>query len=244
MLLSDIAAELDVSPSTAHRLLSMLTYRGFAQQSESRVYEPGPGIGAPATKSLLTDTSRVRVQRMLDKAAVDLGGRINIGVLSRVNVRVVAASVRDWDTFDSTGVVMRADVSAMGQAMLASLSDEEVRSLYFGGGRDLLSQAAFGDLLRRLNATRHAGYAINRLATTTDTSSVACAIRNPEGRVVAATSITVPSAKFDDLLVSGAVPRLRALATRLSETIWRAQMPRPTGAEARSAAREDDGDRI
>jgi DNA-binding IclR family transcriptional regulator len=245
MRLSDIAAELDVSPSTAHRLLAMLAYRGFAQQSESRMYEPGPGIGAPPTKTLFTDTSRVRVQRILDKAAVDLGGRINIGVLSRANVRVVASSACEaGDTFDSTGVVMRADVSAMGQAMLASLSDEEVRSLYFAEGRDLLPQAAFGDLLRRLNATRHVGYAINRLATTTDTSSVACAIRNPEGRVVAAISITVPSAKFDDLLVNGAVPRLRALATRLSETIWRPQVPRAAGAEARSAASEDDGDRI
>ncbi|WP_226823660.1 helix-turn-helix domain-containing protein [Brevibacterium aurantiacum] len=44
--ITDAAADLQVSPSTAHRLLSMLVYRGFAVQDESRIYHPGPGIVA------------------------------------------------------------------------------------------------------------------------------------------------------------------------------------------------------
>ena len=223
MRLSDIASELDVSPSTAHRLLAMLAYRGFAQQAESKIYEPGPGLGAPPTRTFLTDTSRARVQRILDEGAADLHGRINIGVLSRLNVRVVASS-RSADSFDSTGVVLRADISAMGQAILATMADEDLRALYFPGGRELITHAAFGELVRRLNATRNAGYAINRNATTMDTSSVACVIRDGDRRVVAASSVTVPSAMFDDLLADGAVPRLRAVATRLSETIWRTHL--------------------
>lgn len=40
--LSDAAAELGVANSTAHRLLAMLVYRGFAVQDEHRIYHPGP----------------------------------------------------------------------------------------------------------------------------------------------------------------------------------------------------------
>jgi DNA-binding IclR family transcriptional regulator len=222
MRLSDIASELDVSPSTAHRLLAMLVYRGFAQQAESRVYEPGPGIGAPPTRTFLTDSSRPRVQRILDKGAADLRGRINIGVLSRLSVRVIASSrSTENDSFDSTGVVLPADVSALGQAILATMADEEVRALYFPDDRELMAPTAFNALMRRLNATRQAGYAVNRNATTADTSSVACAIRDRDGHVVGAGSVTVPSAGFDEFLSAGAVPRLRAITTRVSETIWR-----------------------
>ncbi|WCI07745.1 helix-turn-helix domain-containing protein [Arthrobacter sp. OVS8] len=38
-----------MAPSTAHRLLAMLVYRGFAVQDENRRYVPGPamGVGRP-----------------------------------------------------------------------------------------------------------------------------------------------------------------------------------------------------
>lgn len=40
--LKDAAEELGTAPSTAHRLLAMLVYRGFAVQDEKRRYHPGP----------------------------------------------------------------------------------------------------------------------------------------------------------------------------------------------------------
>ena len=43
--LKDAADELGVAPSTAHRLLAMLVYRGFAVQDETRRYVPGPAMG-------------------------------------------------------------------------------------------------------------------------------------------------------------------------------------------------------
>src|SRR5690554_7638432 len=45
---TDAAAELDIALSTAHRLFSMLVYRGFATQDEQRRYVPGPAMDAPA----------------------------------------------------------------------------------------------------------------------------------------------------------------------------------------------------
>ena len=44
--LKEAAEQLDIAPSTAHRLLAMLVYRGFAVQDEKRMYHPGPAMGA------------------------------------------------------------------------------------------------------------------------------------------------------------------------------------------------------
>ena len=61
---TDAAAELDVAPSTAHRLLGMLVYRGFAIQDDGRATFPGrpwapprrswTGPGSCATPRCLT----------------------------------------------------------------------------------------------------------------------------------------------------------------------------------------------
>lgn len=44
--LKDAAEELGTAPSTAHRLLAMLVYRGFAVQDEKRRYHRGPRWGS------------------------------------------------------------------------------------------------------------------------------------------------------------------------------------------------------
>lgn len=44
MRVSDVATELDIAVSTAHRLLAMLVYRGFAEQLPDRRYGPGAGL--------------------------------------------------------------------------------------------------------------------------------------------------------------------------------------------------------
>jgi DNA-binding IclR family transcriptional regulator len=43
---SDVAGELGIARSTAHRLLAMLVYRDFAIQAEDRSYLPGPALSA------------------------------------------------------------------------------------------------------------------------------------------------------------------------------------------------------
>jgi IclR family transcriptional regulator, acetate operon repressor len=53
--LNQAATELGIARSTAHRLLAMLVYRGFAVQDEKRIYHPGPAMGAGSpTVAVLT----------------------------------------------------------------------------------------------------------------------------------------------------------------------------------------------
>ncbi|MFF7870755.1 helix-turn-helix domain-containing protein [Streptomyces qaidamensis] len=42
----EVAARLDVARSTAHRILVMLVFEGFAEQDRHKVYQPGPVLRA------------------------------------------------------------------------------------------------------------------------------------------------------------------------------------------------------
>src|SRR6476620_1171204 len=81
--LKDAAAELGVAPSTAHRLLAMLVYRGFAVQDETRRYVPGPAMGVgPAGLSwtrLLRDISRPHMELLCARTNETVNLMIRVG---------------------------------------------------------------------------------------------------------------------------------------------------------------------
>src|SRR3954454_7612424 len=58
--ITDAANALDVAPSTAHRLMAMLVYRGFALQDDQRRYCAGPALRADAAGSARTAASIAR----------------------------------------------------------------------------------------------------------------------------------------------------------------------------------------
>jgi IclR family acetate operon transcriptional repressor len=60
MRLTDVAGRLEVSRSTAHRLLSMLVYHDFAEQLPDRLYSPGSVLRTTGrTDAPLTELRRL-----------------------------------------------------------------------------------------------------------------------------------------------------------------------------------------
>src|SRR5215218_3306850 len=85
--LKDAASELGVAPSTAHRLLAMLVYRGFAVQDETRRYVPGPAMGAgPAGVSWtrpLREISRPHMELLSAQTSETVNLMIRVGTKVR-----------------------------------------------------------------------------------------------------------------------------------------------------------------
>lgn len=88
--LSDVAVELRVSRSTAHRLLAMLVYRGFAEQDASRRYIPGPALGAAPAGMSWTAELRRRVLPQLQQLSGQLDETVNLMVRAGTQVRFLA----------------------------------------------------------------------------------------------------------------------------------------------------------
>ncbi len=114
--LKDAAEELGTAPSTAHRLLAMLVYRGFAVQDEKRRYHPGPAMGVgPAQQGWtreLTDICRPHMDALSTSTGETANLVIRIG--SQVRFLYSAESESMLRVGDRQGQVLPAERTAVG----------------------------------------------------------------------------------------------------------------------------------
>jgi len=219
----EVARDLGVATSTAHRLLAMLVYRGFAVQDESRVYHPGPELtGGPGA------LTHPQLRRLLGPHVRRLSALVN----ESVNLIVrVGTSTRFLDSVeadqllrvsDRNGYVLPAALTSGGRALLATLPTSAVRELYPG---DEAAGVPLTRLLRILRATRQAGYALNREETEKGVSALAAAVYDERGHGVAALAIAVPSVRFSPARTLELVGALRDETQRANQTLARADQP-------------------
>src|SRR5690606_12219938 len=173
----EAAAELGISPSSVHRLMSMLVYRGFAVQSDSRAYHPGPSIGVPPAPvgdvRWLTELVRPHLERLSHR----LGESTYFEILTGTDVRFLASfeSGIPLQAGDRQGFVVPAHASAAGRAMLANLPTERLDFLY--DERTGFSAAERTALDGALQTVRVRGYALSIEEIETGIVSVAVPIR-------------------------------------------------------------------
>lgn len=193
---SDAAAALGVSVSTAHRLLAMLQLHGFVRQEQgTRSYMPGTAlmdIGFAVVRKL---DIRETVRPILEELAGTLGETVHFAQLEGANVRylISAEGVNALRVADRSGKTVPSYSSATGRAMLAHLTPSELDHTLneLGDEVDLIK------LGHELEATRERGYAVN-FGNDDGIGSFATTVRDPDGRVRGAIS------------VSGPVPRMRS----------------------------------
>jgi IclR family acetate operon transcriptional repressor len=208
---TEAAHELGVAPSTAHRLLAMLVYRGFALQDDSRRYQPGPSLGAPPARLDFTRRLRDIAGPHLELLCSRLDETVNLMV--RVGTQVRFLDTVEASTIlrigDRQGAVLPARHASGGKALLAALDERTLERLYrdprgaFSG--DYLEEAEFNKLLRQLQRVRRAGYALNREETEEGVTALGMPVRGPFGHHIAAISVAVPSGRFESLMGQGLV---------------------------------------
>ena len=180
--LSEATRYLGVAPSTAHRLLAMLAYRGFVRQDPvSKAYRPGPSLTGVAFSIF----GRLDIQRsaapIMRNLAERLRESIHIGMLDGANVHFVAAvegpaAVR---VASRLGRTMPAHCTSTGKAMLAQLSETELRQLLPSEELERITPRSIGsrtELEVELARIRERGYAVNREESEEGVASVAVPI--------------------------------------------------------------------
>jgi DNA-binding IclR family transcriptional regulator len=203
MRVTDAAARLGVSVSTAHRLLGMLVYRDFAEQLPDRRYGPGSvlrrGPVQQASVARLREVALPHLRRLVDA----VGETANVMVLAGSEVRFVATveSAQVLRVGDRTGRTLPAYRSSGGKAVLASLPDDEVIALL-----EPMAEAAAARVLRELRTVRRRGFAVNDQETEAGLTAVGVAVPHAAGFTGAALSVAAPTARYsrDRLPVWGA----------------------------------------
>ncbi|MFI5717880.1 IclR family transcriptional regulator [Nocardia sp. NPDC051750] len=197
----DAAADLDISRSSAHRLLQTLAYRGFAVKDESHVYFPGPSLDAAPARLAWTKTFRALCQPHLEVLSRRSGESANLMFRVRDTVRflVTVRAQSVYATNDRNGVVMPAHRASGGKVLLATLPEEELRQLYRRSGPSgtaILDEDEFHSLTRTLAQVSARGFAINFEETERGVAAVGVAINDRAGRAVGAVSVSSHAARF------------------------------------------------
>jgi len=207
----EAAQELGASPSTVHRLMSMLVFRGFAQQDESHTYLPGPALAVPVVRLPgtrdLHAIAKPHLRDLRDAVGETAYGWILTGRLVRCILTVAASS--NSAAGDRHGFTIPAEISAAGQAMLAALPDEEVEALFASGETgDSLGREAYARLRLRLEQVRSLGYSL--LEVESGLVSVAVPLRRSGAHPPTSVSISAPSGRGDRARAADTIGRVIA----------------------------------
>ncbi|MGB6538526.1 MAG: IclR family transcriptional regulator [Xanthobacteraceae bacterium] len=194
--LSEIAARLHVTRSSAYRLLVTLGHLGFVDfDPQAKTYALGVevlrlGYGYLASRDLV-EVAMPHLVRLRDRT----GWSAHLGELHERDV-VYLARVPTRRSIASTvhvGTRLPARTTTMGRVLLSNLSADEIRDLYrdapaedpLHSGPDSLSR-----LLDRLAADAAAGVVVQVAGYEPGVASIAAPIRDMAGRVVASINIS------------------------------------------------------
>ncbi|QEW04507.1 IclR family transcriptional regulator [Microbacterium lushaniae] len=222
---TDVARELGVAPSTAHRHLSTLQYRGFVTQDRiTRAYRTGPALielGFSSTRAIdLRSVSEPHLRAL----SVALRETVNLMVLQDSSVRFIAGFEADQRTRTHvlTGTLLPAYATSGGKVLLAELSREELRALYPRALRRFTPHTrTFTQLLDELALVSMRGYAVNDQESVTGLRAIAVPLRDRGGTTIAAVAMSAPSARLSDRGIREVVVRLRGCAAGIRAHLTR-----------------------
>lgn len=187
------AKDLNVSPSTIHRSMAMLMYRGFATQSESRTYLRGPALSSSTLQPGVGQELIHTVGPYMAAISAETTETCHLMVLSGnkchflhtvEGTQAVRVGIR-------RGQVMPAEENSGGLIMLAEKSASELRVIY-----PTMPDHDFDELRRVLNRSRQRGFGVNHGLHEHDVSAVGACLRNDLGDVLGAVTVAIPSGRF------------------------------------------------
>lgn len=214
------ASLLGVSDSTAHRLMAMLVYRGYAAQDASRRYIPGPAMGLAPAGAPWTAELRHRAAPHLEMLAGTIDESANLMVRAGVEVRFLATveGSRALRVGGRQGVSLPASRASGGQALLSALKPAHVEQLYRRHAE--ISGRTFDpreheSLAAELALVRDRGFAVNNERTEPGICAAGISVRDESGTSVAGLTASVPRDRFREALDGGLLDQLRRTRSEL-----------------------------
>lgn len=201
--LSEIAHQLEVADSTAHRLIAMLEYHGFLSRvPRSRGYQVGPSIAAIGRHALGGLQLREQLHGLLTQIVEETGETVSLGVLEGEEIHYIDAveSTAVLRVGNRTGMRIPAHCTSAGKVLLAALDDTTLGELYPDEELPTVtarSVASRDELFEELREVRSSGYATSVAASEDSIASVSVPVRNTAGEAVAAVALAAPVNRWE-----------------------------------------------
>lgn len=193
LTLSESSRAVDLSPSTALRLLRTLETRGFVRRSDDGAYLPGSRIIQLGAQSLSSESLVLLCRPVMDQLVSETGESVYLSVAGH-------------------------DRSALYIAIAPGT--HSVRHANWVGRTVPLDGSAVGQVLA--GQTPDAGYVVVERGVETDVTALAAPIRS-EAKVVAALSLVIPSYRVTPADIRRFGPLLARAAEAVSAGLSRAE---------------------
>lgn len=232
--ITELAARLDLAPSTVHGIVKSLSEHGLvAKEPGSNRYMLGPALLKLSNVYLDTHEVRGRAMTWTRELARRTGMSTRLGVALFDEVLIIHHNRRPDGTQQmyETGLSIPVHASALGKALVAFHPDwaadvlgGNLRSLT---GDTVTNPAA---LTRELAEVAARALATERDEAVLGEASVAAPIADRSGEVVAAVAVVMPSNDFppSEAMLNDLRETARAISRELGFTMW---PPRPTAPE-------------
>lgn len=236
--LSDIAEQTGVAKSTTFRLISVLTDYGFLERiPDTERYRIG--IRAFEIGSIYIQSTSIESEArpFLAKLAADCQQTANLGVLNDGQVVHIAVVPPDRAIryYATVGDRVDSHCTGLGKALISEFTDAQLADLV--ERHPLVSQTrrtitSLEILRAHLNEVREQGYALDDEESIIGLRCVAAPVRNDKGEIVAAISVSGPSAEFGESAlahhIDAVVLAARGISARLGYGVLADQPERTT----------------
>ncbi|MGW5239349.1 IclR family transcriptional regulator [Monashia sp. NPDC004114] len=230
--LSELAARLELAPSTTHGIVRSLVEHGMVvQERGSSRYQLGPAVLRLGNVYLDTLELRSRAIPWAEDLARRTGLAVRTGVLLVDDVVIIHHEPRPDGSrqMPEVGIVIPAHASALGKAMLAFLPDDEKRVLASAELRSMTGETITSPvgLRAQLDEIRVSGFAVEQDEAVIGESSIGSPIFDSYGEAVGAIGVVIPS----DGDVAGHSARdlvreaARSVSRELGADVWPPRAP-------------------
>jgi DNA-binding IclR family transcriptional regulator len=217
---SRVASELGVARSTAHRILSTLTWQSFLTQDPvTRVYRPGTALIELGLRSVSEYDLRQIALPWLELLAQEIGETVNLQILVGGDAKFIVGVTSDPDarTYVATGVVTPAYATSGGKVLLAMLPPDQLRRLYPRGLRRITrhTQQTLATLREELELVRAYGHAVSNEEAVPGIRAVAVPVQDRLGHTIAALSVTTRTPRLGRTKVVRLVRAMNMTCTQI-----------------------------
>jgi IclR family KDG regulon transcriptional repressor len=224
LTVAQLAQRVEIPRSTLHEIVHTLRVRGYLEPRGDgfsigvRLFELGNAYAAALDLTVAgREEAELLVQATGETSQVAIRDGADVLYVAKVDGSDMLRLVSE------VGRRLPASCTGVGKAMLAGLSTAEVQALYpTDGAMVVLTPRSFhtrAALLDELQRTRDRGYAVDDCESNIAVRCVAASVADASGAVVAAISVSIPTARWGGETEQSVSKVVREAAARLSRRL-------------------------
>ena len=202
--LSDLCREVSLNKTTVHRLLNSLLYMGYVRQdTQTSRYSLSFKIGDIANQFVSTIDIVEEARPSLRELAAKTGETVHLVQIDGIHAIYIAKeeSENSVRLVSMVGKRIPLYCSGVGKALLADMSNDEIKSIWDKSDKTPLTEHTitdFSKFMQEIEETRKRGYAMDNEENELGVRCIAASIKHGEQKPQYAFSISAPIHRMDE----------------------------------------------